>query len=115
MLTCGAILRINSKKCHVGHFVKVFDGMKTNFATAFEFTNVAPQCFKDNRFFSGKPDIMEKWLIGQHGQKEIDKLHIKKYNHCKLDAFTLDYWEVHYKKLFDQQVKLKGNPWLKRK
>jgi hypothetical protein len=106
-------MSINSKKAHCGHFIKVFDGSKTNFAVAFNFENLAPQSHQDNIYSGGKPDVMKEWLISKHGQKKIDMLNIQKHNICRLDKFTMDYWADHYKKLFDELVKIKGNPWKK--
>lgn len=97
----------NDRRIHCGHYLKA----DQHRSVAFEFTNLAPQSYRDNKFFSGKPDIMRKWLIEKHGEKAIEKLEIKKHNICKLDKFTMDYWKDYYKKLFNELVKEKGNPW----
>jgi len=109
--TSGKILKINEANCHCGHLIKVFDAGRTNFATAFDFENLAPQSIQDNRYSGGKPDIMRKWLEEKHGVNKIDSLYIKRHNICRLDKFTIDYWKVYYKSLFDNLVKEKGNPW----
>lgn len=108
--TCGKIIQINTKKAHCGHLIKITD----SWATAFEFTNLGPQCNECNRYQGGRPDIMKDWLILKHGLAEINKLYIKKYNYCKISKYHLEYFEGYYKALFDELVKEKGNPWNKR-
>jgi hypothetical protein len=77
-----------------------------------EFNNLGPQSYSENRYFSGRPEVMRQWLIKQHGLKAIELLDIKKNNAMKLDKFTLDYYKDYYKNLFNELVKVKGNPWL---
>lgn len=106
--TSGLWYACNDKRIQCGHYYKA-DSHKS---TAFEFTNLAPQSYKDNRYFSGKPEVMREWLIKQHGIKAIESLDIKKNNICKLVKVEFDYWKEHYKKLFNELVKEKGfNPW----
>ena len=109
--TSGKILKINEGNCHCGHLIKVFDAGITNFATAFNFENLAPQSMRDNRYLSGKPDIMREWLENKHGINKIRNLYIQKHNICRLDKTIMDYWKSYYKGLFDNLVKEKGNPW----
>lgn len=109
--TSNQFMSITSSKCHCGHFIKVYDGSKTNYSVAFNFENLAPQSHQENIYAGGRPDIMKEWLINKHGKELIDLLQIRKHNICKLDKFTMDYWKGHYKKLFDDLVKIKGNPW----
>jgi len=110
--TSGAWMSCNDKKMHCGHYIKVYDGSKTNMAVAFEFENLAPQSHQDNIYRGGKPDIMKEWLINKHGVKKIESLNIKKHNICKLGKFEMDYFKTYYKRLFDDLVKEKGiNPW----
>jgi hypothetical protein len=113
-ITCGKPMFIDDKDCCTGHLIKVYDGNRTNFSTAFEFTNLAPQCNAIcNRRGNGKPDIMYRKLVELHGQDAIDKLYIKKNNPLKLDAYYLDILYKEFKQKFDELVKVKGNPWLK--
>jgi hypothetical protein len=106
--TSGRWYACNDRKIHCGHYHKL-DSHK---ATAFEFTNLAPQCYTDNKYFSGKPDVMREWLIKQHGIKAIQRLDIQKHNICKIGKFELDLFKEHYKKLFNDLVRKKGfNPW----
>lgn len=105
--TCGLILQINQANCHCGHLIKLTDA----WATAFEFTNLGVQCMQCNRFHGGRQDLMKDKLISIHGVGAIEKLYIQKHNYCKIDKFTLDYYEKLYKDLFDDLVKQKGNPW----
>ena len=88
--TSGTWYEADSGKIHLGHYIKVYDGNSTNFATAFDDRNVLPQSSRDNRYFSGKPDVMRKELIKDWGEEEIEKLEQKKHNFCRLDKFTLD-------------------------
>jgi len=110
--TSGVYMACNDKRMHAGHFIKVFDGSKTNMAVALEFENIAPQCHQDNIYGGGKPDIMKEWLIKQHGLEKIEKLLIKKHNICKLGKFELDYYGKYWKQQFDLIVERTGyNPW----
>lgn len=110
--TSGIWMPVNDKKTHCGHFIKVFDGTKTNMSVAFEFENLAPQSHQDNVYSGGKPDIMKEWLIREHGQEKIDKLLIKKHNTCKIGAFELEYFGNTHEKLFKKLVEKRGfNPW----
>lgn len=111
--TSNKPLFIAASNCHCGHYIKTFDGSKTNFATAFEFENLAPQSHQENVYAGGRPDIMRDWLVAKHGQNKMDVLNIKRHNICKLGKFEMEYWRDHYKKLFDDLVKIKGNPWRK--
>ena len=88
--TCGKVLTIGSKDCQLGHFIKVYTASKTNFATAFDEKNVAPQCLQCNFYKGGEEIKMQEYLIALHGTKEIDKLKIKAYNVCRLDKFKLN-------------------------
>lgn len=107
--TSGEILQINTANCHCGHLIKTSD----SFATAFEFTNVGVQSLRDNRYFSGRPDMMYKKLVEIHGQKAIDLLYIRKNNICHLDKFTLTCIADEWKSKFNELAKTKGNPWKK--
>lgn len=105
--TCGKWYSLPNKLIQCGHLHKS-DRHKS---TAFDFHNLAPQCYSDNKYFSGKPDVMLGWLIEKHGRETMEMLDIKKNNICKLDKFELDIIKDHYKKLFNELVKTKGNPW----
>lgn len=110
--TSGVWMPCNSSKMHAGHYIKVFDGSKTNMSTAFSFENIAPQSHQDNIYSGGKPDIMKDWLIKKHGIQKIDLLNIQKHNICKLGKFELDYFKSLHKKQFEDLVNIRGfNPW----
>ena len=111
--TSGVWMPVNSSKAHCGHLHKVFDGTKTNFATALEFENLAPQSHQENVYKGGNQLEMYRWLVNKHGQKAMDLLEIKKHNICKLDKFTMEYWRDYYKQKFNELVAVKGNPWKK--
>lgn len=105
--TCGRPYQLPNKLIQVGHLHKS-DRFRS---VCLEFTNVAPQCYADNVYFSGKPDIMREWLIEKHGLKAIELLDIRKNNTIKLDKFTMDLIKDEYKAKFNELVKIKGNPW----
>lgn len=111
------IYHVTDRRIHVGHFIKVLEGTKTQYSVAFEFCNVAPQSHRDNVYFGGKPEVMEKWLIKKHGQKAIDELNIKKHNICHLDKLTLDLIKDEYKEKYKQLLinKKIEDPWKPRK
>lgn len=105
--TCGKWYQIPNKFIQVGHYHK----SDRHRSVCLEFNNVAPQCYTCNKYFSGRPDVMRNWLIEKHGLKAIELLDIKKNNFLKLDKFTLDLFKDQYKKLFNDLVREKGNPW----
>lgn len=110
-VTSGRWYKPNDRLIHAGHFIKVFDGNNSHFSTAFEFENILPQSYADNKYFSGKPDVMSRRIEEIFGEGTVEKLLIKSKNVTKLDKFTLDLWKDHYKKMFNELVSLKGNPW----
>lgn len=113
--TCGKSMLITDKKCHAGHWIKVFDTNSTNFSVAFEEENIGINCHQCNVYSGGRQDIMKEKLIQRYGKKSIDNLLIKKHNYCKLDIVSLVYWDQHYEKKLKQLIEKKGNPWKKKK
>lgn len=112
--TSGVWMPVNSSKAHCGHLIRVHDGTKTNYSTAFEFENLAPQSHQENIYKGGNQLEMYKWLVEKHGQDKMDMLDIKRHNICKLGKFEIDYWHQHYKTLFNELVEKRGfNPWKK--
>ena len=113
--TCGTIKRLNDKELHTGHWIKVFDGNSTNYATAFEFTNLGSQCSKCNRFHGGRERLMAEWLKEQHGPEELDRLQRLSKQAFKLDDYTLDKIAKEYKKKFEDLLYERNykNPWKK--
>ena len=99
--------RLPNKNIQCGHYFKS-DAHKS---LAFEFKNLAPQSYRDNKYFSGKPEIMKNWIEKTHGKGTLKYLEIKKNAAYKLDKSELDFWREYYKKLFNELVKIKGNPW----
>lgn len=95
--TSNRWMHVTDNSCHCGHFIKVQEGTKTNYAVAFDFINLAPQFSQDNVNFGGRPEVMRKWLIKKHGLKAIEELEIKQHNICKLDKISLNYWACFYK------------------
>lgn len=111
--TSGRWYYLNDKNIHVGHYLKVYDSNITNFATAFHELNVAPQCYQDNTFKGGKPDIMRKWLVKKYGEELIQSVEIQSKNIAKLGKFELDIIKEQYKEKFEKLCEIKGNPWKK--
>ena len=105
--TCGKPIQINTRSAHCGHYIKYTDSK----STAFEFENLGPQCEVDNRYHGGRQDIFSQWIIKTHGQKALDDLNIKRHNTCYDFTLTMHLMKEHYKKLFNEEVKKKGNPW----
>jgi hypothetical protein len=104
---------VTDKRIQCGHYIKVKDGNSSNYATALEFKNLAPQSLRDNRYSSGKPEVMRQWLINKFGEEAIKNLEIQKFNVCKMDPFTLKFWAKLYKLRFKDLLKERNikNPW----
>jgi hypothetical protein len=102
---------ITDKEIHCGHYHKA-DQHK---ATAFELRNICPQSYSDNVHFSGKPEIMAKWIELTHGEGTLEWLDRKKNETLKLDKYTLDKISKHYLGLLNAELKRRGikNPWRK--
>jgi hypothetical protein len=60
---------------------------------------------------NGRPDKMEFLIRNEFGDAEADRLLALKKQSLKLDKFTLNIIKEMFKELFNEQVKLKGNPW----
>lgn len=103
------IYHVTDKAIHCGHFHKA-DSHKS---VAFEFKNLAPQSYSDNIHFSGKPEIMAKWIETTHGEGTIEWLDAEKNKTCKLDKYEMDKISKYYLKLFKDELKKRGikNPW----
>jgi hypothetical protein len=113
--TCGTIKRLNDKELHTGHWIKVFDANSTNYGTAFEFTNIGPQCSKCNNKRGGCERLMQVWLTKKHGAEEVERLHILSKHPFSLDDYTLSKIAEEYRIKFNELLKNKGwnNPWKK--
>lgn len=109
--TSGLEYKVNDANMHCGHFIKVFDSNSTNYSTAFEFKNLGPQCSRDNTKLGGRPEVMSKWIDHMHGEGTSKWLEQEKHKAYKLDLTELEYWAKHYRELFNELVKEKGNPW----
>lgn len=108
--TSGLRYQLPNKNIQAGHYFKATD----HAGTAFDFKNLAPQSYRDNFYYSGKPEVMKEWLIKTHGQDIIEYLTRSKNEAYKLDDTEFEKWKEHYKKLFNELVKKKGfNPWKK--
>lgn len=108
--TSNRFYQLPDKRVQLGHYIKVYDGNSTNFATAFDDRNVLPQSYQDNVYFSGKPDIMRKELIKDWGLEEIELLEIKSKNYCKLDKYTLKLISDEYREKYNILKSTKGSP-----
>lgn len=92
--TCGKILQVNKRNCHLGHWIKVYDGNSTNFNTSFEETNTGPQCDQCNNYKGGQQEEMYFYLRSNYGQEEIDRLYSIKRIPLRLDKHHLDKVEI---------------------
>jgi len=111
-VTSGRWYNCNSKNMHCGHLQKVFDtGGKTNFATAFDFTNVLPQCHQDNVYKGGNELKMLEAIEKTHGKGTYEELKRKARQAFRLDAVTLMEISYEYRTKFNELTKTKGNPW----
>ncbi|WP_159523745.1 recombination protein NinG [Sunxiuqinia indica] len=113
--TSGRRMSINSKQCHAGHYIKVNDMNSTNYSTAFDFRNVAPQYYRDNHYGGGRMDRMREHLVGKHGEDAIKELEAKRHQAFHLDKATLDQIAAEYKAKFKQLLidREMQNPWEK--
>lgn len=107
--------KITDRNICVGHYQKVFDANSSNYSTAFEFKDVAPQSVYDNVHFGGKPEIMKIWIDKTHGEgtsKEMERLRKQSF---KLDKYEYDrlaeHWKAKYKELLIQRQIT--DPWKK--
>lgn len=107
--TSGIWLSILDKNMHCGHWLKTSDCQ----SVIFEFSNVMPQCYRENRHMGGRPDVMKQKLIEKFGEKEIERIYIKSKNFMKWDAFSLEIIEKEYTKKLEDLIKIKGDPWKK--
>jgi hypothetical protein len=114
--TCGKLMLVNSRNCHVGHYIKVFDGNNTNYSTAFLELNVGPQCDQCNHYRGGSMDEMAVYIKNKHGKDTMEKLMEIKRQPMKLDAALLEDISSKYKAKFKDILEEKGiqNPWKKR-
>lgn len=101
------------KKVHCGHYIKVKDGSLSHYAVAFDFKNVGPQHMQDNTYSGGKPEIMRKWLIKEHGEEAIKALEVRKNNICHPDKVWLDEIAKEYKRKYKELLinKKMKDPW----
>jgi hypothetical protein len=113
--TCGTIKTLNNKELHTGHWIKVFNSNSTNYSTAFEFTNLGPQCSKCNRWNGGHERLMQIWLTEKHGPGEVSRLTILSNKAFKLDDYTLAKIAGEYRLKFNNLLQEKNwkNPWKK--
>lgn len=113
--TCGTIKGLNNKEMHTGHWIKVFDSNSTNYSTAFEPTNLAPQCSKCNNYGGGRERLMQMFLENQHGKDELERLQVLAKQPFQLDSCTMKNISDEYRNKFNEILKQRGwkNPWKK--
>lgn len=112
--TCGKFMNVTDKRCHAGHFIKVFDSNSSNFAVAFEKENIGVQCSQCNYYEGGRPEKMEKSLERRFGKEAIERLRIKKHNVMRLNRVTLEIIADNYESELADLITKKGNPWKKK-
>lgn len=111
--TGGGVVRFPSKQLHVGHYIKVFDGTKSNFATAFDERNMMPQTAGHNIYQGGKQDVMAVSIDAFWGKGTVDNLNIKRHNTCKLGKFELNIISDYFDRKYLNLAATKGDPFLK--
>lgn len=106
-------MRIGTSDCHCGHYIKVRDGNSTNYATAFVFSNLAPQSRQDNTYMGGRQDLMREWLVDRHGEEAIKDLERQRNIPYRLDDAELKYWSDWYKFKYKELLEQRGmkDPW----
>jgi hypothetical protein len=111
--TCGKLMKITSRECHVGHYIKVFDGNSTNYSVAFVEVNTAPQCLKCNKHMGGRQDEMAQWIKKKYGIKTLQELWEIKKLPLKLDAAYMKEIADTYKKKFKDYIREHNirDPW----
>jgi hypothetical protein len=114
--TCGKWMNVTSRDCHVGHYVKVFDGNSTNYSTAFVEANTAPQCSQCNRYNGGRQDEMAVFIDKKHGEGTVTWLMELKRLPLKLDGAYLEEIKETYKEKFKNCLEQRGinDPWKKK-
>jgi hypothetical protein len=113
--TCKNYKRVNDRKMHVGHWIKVFNGNSSNYSVAFEYNNTGPQCLQCNKFMGGREIDMMDWIEFNHGEDEIKRLRSLSKQPFKLDDYTLKKIADEYREGFYGFLKEKGwdNAWKK--
>ncbi len=113
--TCGNSKALNNRTLHTGHWIKVFDANSTNNSTAFEFTNLGPQCYRCNNKMGGRERLMQIWLTEKHGAEEIERLQVLSKQSFRLDDYTFVKIAKQYKQKFNDLLQEKNwkNPWKK--
>lgn len=101
--TSGKMMLLGDKNLHAGHCVKVFDGNNTNMNVAFDERNVLPQSSVENRYFSGRSEVMrdridQKFGNGTYEDLLIKSKQFKKYTDSELkdiaDKYRLKVYEL---------------------
>ena len=107
------IYKVTDKNIQTGHYLK----SNEHKSTAFEFKNLAPQSYSENRHKSGNQEEMAKWIEKTHGAGTVEWLNIKKNEVCKLDKYELNLISKHYLKLLNEELKRREiqNPWKQQK
>jgi hypothetical protein len=108
--TGGGIKQFPNRNIHVGHYIKVIDGTKTNFATALDERNMMPQTAAHNRYHGGKQDLMAISIDEYWGRGTVEELNIKRHNMCKLGKFELEIIKKDYDRKYLELANKKGDP-----
>ncbi len=102
---------VDRKKLHLGHYIKVYNGNSTNFSTAFDERNVAPQRDYDNRKLGGNQIKMREFLVAKFGEKNIYELEALSKQPKKIDGLDLKILSKVYREKYNKLSIKKGNPW----
>lgn len=107
--TCGSFKQLGDSKLHLGHLIKVFDtGGKTNFSTAFDERNCAPQCYQCNVKAGGRELKMLEFIENKFGEGTYDKL--KELARTPMYGFRMELPSIsdHYRNKYNELKKVKG-------
>lgn len=109
------IYHVTSRSMHAGHYIKVRDSNSTNYATALNFYNIAPQSHHDNIYGGGCQDVMRGWLVKKYGENKVLELERMKRIPFKLSKSVLDELSDKYRKEYKELLKKRNmvDPWKK--
>ena len=113
--TCGIIKKVNDKKMHLGHLIKVHEGGgHTNYSVAFDERNTLPQCYSCNTLQGGRELRMLDAVENIHGKGTYEDLKIKSKKFYKLTEIKLKEISDEYRIKYNELKKIKGDPWKKK-
>jgi len=99
-ISCGKLITYDTSDC--GHYEN-----RKHMATRYDEKNCNAQCRACNRFSEGNIQGYRRGLIKKYGEKEVDKVEMRRFNVSKLSVPELDILYKYYKqKLTDLEARL---------